>query len=482
MSASSIEITGQFVAPPRLWRINARAAFVAWPAWAITAALSAVAVLLIFAMWSDELPNRLGFRGWVPIAAMLYATVGARIATRQPRNLVGWLILAVGVAYGVNTFAEEYAHFAVFHELRQLPLSDYAALYAWTAPYIVTTLGGMAYLLFPNGRLMSRRWLPVAIVIATLGLITIVGNLIAPQILRPYNIANPLTPDLLWFDRPDWVAYLDVLNLMRIVVLVVPLLAVVVRLRRAKGERRQQMKWVATAGILSTALFATYALGLKEPVLGYLVVSSVIAIPIALWIAITRYRLYEIDLILNRALVYASLTAVLAGLYTASIGLFQKLFQSITGEKSDAAIILTTLTVAAAFTPVKTWLQTTVDSRFRSGKSVHGLGAFGTAVEMHLALTDRERLLRMFLAESVSALGAQGGALQMFGTGSPRIAHESGHWSGDARLACTFKDGERDVARLLLGPRLNGDPYTEDHRATLRSVSEKVSEALRRMS
>jgi len=481
MSAETIEITGHFVAPPRPWRINARAAFVAWPAWAITAGLSAIAVVLILAMWSDDLPNRLGFRGWVPIAALLYATVGARIATRQPRNPVGWLILAVGVAYGINTFAEEYAHFAVFHELRKLPLSDLAALYAWTAPYIVTTLGGMAYLFFPDGRLLSRRWLPVAIVIATLGVISIVGNLIAPQVLRPYNIDNPLTPDGLWVDRRDWDGYLDVLYFLRIVVLVVPLIGIVIKLVRARGERRQQMKWVATAGILSTALFATYALGFKDPVIGYLVVSSVIAIPIALWIAIMRYRLYEIDRILNRALVYTALTAVLAGLYTASIGLFQKVFQSLTGEKSDAAIILTTLTVAAAFTPVKTWLQTTVDGRFRVGQSARGLAAFGSAVDMHLALTDREQLLHMFLDETVGALGAQGGALQMFGGGTPRIVKESGHWSGEARLACTFKDGERDIARVLLGPRLNGDPYTEAHRASLRSVSEKVSQALRRI-
>jgi hypothetical protein len=329
---------------------------------------------------------------------------------------------------------------------------------------------------------MSRRWVPVAIVIAALGVTSIVGNLLAPQILRPYNIANPLTPEALWISRLDWDGVLDVLYLARIVVLVVPLIAVIIKLVRAKGERRQQMKWVATAGLLSTVLFATYALGLKDPVLGNLVVLSVIAIPVALWIAISRYRLYEIDLILNRALVYTALTAVLAGVYTASIGLFQKLFQSLTGEKSDAAIILTTLTVAAAFTPVKTWLQTTVDSRFRSGPSVRGLGAFGTAVDMHLAMTDRERLLRMFLDESVSAFGAQGGALQIFGDGPPRIAQVSGHWNGDARLACTFKDGEGEIARLFLGPRLNGDPYTEAHRASLRSVSEKVSEALRRMS
>jgi hypothetical protein len=481
MTAEPIEITGHFVAPARPWRINARAAFVAWPAWGITAGLSAIAVVLILAMWSDPLPNRLGFRGWVPIAALLYATVGARIATRQSHNPVGWLILAVGIAYGLNTFAEEYAHYAVFHELRQLPLSDWAAAYAWTAPYIVTTLGGMAYLFFPDGKLPSRRWLPVATVVGALGVISIVGNLIAPQILRPYYIANPFAPDVLWRDSGDWETYVDVLYLLRIIVLVVPLVGVLIKLARAKGERRQQMKWVATAGILSTALFATYALGVKEPVLGYLMVSSIIAIPVALWIAITRYRLYEIDLILNRALVYAALTATLAGMYTASIGLFQKLFQGLTGENSDAAIILTTLSVAAAFTPVKNWLQTTVDSRFRVAQNVKGLSAFGSAVDMHLAFTDRERLLSMFLDETVGAFGAQGGALQMFGGASPRITKEAGHWNGEARLACAFKDGERDIARVFLGPRLNGDPYTEDHRARLRSVSEKVSEALRRM-
>ena len=319
----------------------------------------------------------------------------------------------------------------MLHEIRQMPLSITPASMRGR-PHIVTTLAAWRTS-FPERPAHVAPLAAVAIVIATLGAISIVGNLIAPQILRPYNIANPLTPDLLWFDRPDWEGYLDVLYLLRIVVLVVPLLAVLVRLQRAKGERRQQMKWVATAGILSTALFATYALGLKEPILGYLVVSSVIAIPVALWIAITRYRLYEIDLILNRALVYASLTAVLAGLYTASIGLFQKLFQSVTGEKSDAAIIFTTLTVAAAFTPVKTWLQTTVDSRFRSGQSVRGLGAFGTAIEMHLALTDRERLpacssrKRECARRRVGALRCSARSL--------RASFRVGQWSGDSRLA-----------------------------------------------
>ena len=478
MAADGILVAGDFAPRKARTPIDLRSAALPSLVFAACGVLCSFAVLMILAMWSDDLPDRLGFRGWVPIASLLYAAVGARIASSHPKNWLGWLILGIGATYALNTFAEEYAHYAIFHLLRSLPFYDVAAGYAAVAPNIVATLGGLAYLTFPDGRLPSRRWRAVAILVAGLGIVTIVGYALAPRTLPPYSIANPFTPDALWSFRPEAPGIIEALYRIRVVVLVVPLLALLLRVERAHGIERQQLKWVATAGTFSALMFGVYAVGLRDPIIGYAVALGVISVPIALWIAIARYELYQIDAILNGAVVYTSLTAVLGGVYIAMIGVTQRVFQAVTGEQSDAPVILATLAVAGAFTPVRGALQSTVDRRFRRGRPSAGLDALVRDIGTYLVMTDRDRLLRRFLEEAVTAVGAAGGALVVVDSKGERLAYSIGPAVSDVRLSCSFTCKDDLSIRLAFGDRADRGPYTSEHRELLISAAGCVCDLL----
>jgi hypothetical protein len=160
--------------------------------------------------------------------------------------------------------------------------------------------------------------------------------------------------------------------------------SVVVRYRRAAIEQRQQIKWFAFAGIM----FVPGAIaGLSPLLVGqvFLLACAFFAVA-AIAIAILRYRLYEIDLIINRTLVYGALSAILAGIYTASITLSQRIFTAVTGERSDAAIVLTTLIVVSLFTPLKTKLQETVDRRLKTPPT--GVSAPARALDVLVRLDE----------------------------------------------------------------------------------------------
>ena len=210
---------------------------------------------------------------------------------------------------------------------------------------------------------------------------------------------------------------------------------------------------------------------------------SLAIIPVALTIAILRHRLYDIDVIINRALVYGALTAILAGLYSASISLFQKLFQAVTGEKSDAAIVLTTLVLASAFTPVRTRLQTTVDRRF---KDVHDaqrrLDALAEEIRHGLWVLSPRQASRRLLDEAVAAFDAEGGAVYLRLRGRKRLAHSSGIWSGHPALVVPPAAGRKEYGRLALGPRKSDAGYTPEDAAILARSAEALASAFEESS
>ena len=204
---------------------------------------------------------------------------------------------------------------------------------------------------------------------------------------------------------------------------------------------------------------------------------SLAIVPVALTIAILRHRLYDIDVIINRALVYGALTAILAGLYSASISLFQKLFQAVTGEKSDAAIVLTTLVLASAFTPVRTRLQTTVDRRF---KDVHDaqrrLEALAEEIRHGMWVLSPRQASRRLLDEAVAAFDAEGGAVYLRVRGRERLAHSRGSWSGQPALAVPLAAGRKEYGRLALGRRKSDAGYApEDADILARSAAALAS-------
>jgi hypothetical protein len=146
--------------------------------------------------------------------------------------------------------------------------------------------------------------------------------------------------------------------------------AVIVRYRRGAAVERQQLRWFLAAVSLAALPLALSVLpGIGGPEMGLVAAVGLLLIPIAVGIAVTRYRLYEIDHLINRTLVYVPLTALLAGLYAATVTLLQRLFQSVTGNTSDAAIIISTLILASVFTPIRKWLEGIVERRFKPAPS-----------------------------------------------------------------------------------------------------------------
>lgn len=282
-----------------------------------------------------------------------FAIVGT-ILLEQAAHPIGWICIAIGLGGVLSGFTSEYADFARAHELGGLQASSALALFvAFPATAMVFTF---LPLLFPDGHLPSPRWRWVAwIAVADIGMFILVG-------LTPAGLFNAgSNPIAILPDGPLAQAAQAAVGPLTILTGALCASALLVRYEQAPPEVRQQLKWVATA----VAVFAaSLVLSILLPPLDTFAWVMPI-IPISVGIAVLRYRLYDIDVIISRALVYIPLTALLGGLYAASVALFQRLFVSVTGETSDAAIVITTLILAGAFTPARRALEGAVERRFK---------------------------------------------------------------------------------------------------------------------
>ena len=330
--------------------------------WLVIVTLSLVELWMIAVTLDRPTPGLWGLRGW-ELLSLAFGSVGALIARRQRGNRIGWLLLGIGLATGCTGIVNQYP-ILTDATGRSLPLADAAR---WTSAWIWVVLAFclmLLPLLFPDGRLLSPRWR--AAVTLALGA---TGTMIASIIIAVEPIgaipASPLVATIGDQTSPLMMAGF----VLYVGGALTSAASVVVRYRRAGTEQRQQIKWFAVAG----TLFVPGAVaGLSPSLVGqvFLLACALFAAA-AIAIAILRYRLYEIDLIINRTLVYGALSAILAGVYTASITLSQRVFMAVTGERSDAAIVLTTLVVAATFTPLKTRLQAVVDARLKAAQPPH---------------------------------------------------------------------------------------------------------------
>jgi hypothetical protein len=324
--------------------------------WLLVVTLSSIELWMILVTLDRPTPGLWGLRGW-ELLSLAFGSVGALLSARQPGNRIGWLLLSIGLATACTGIVNQYP-ILTDATGRSLPLADAAR---WTSAWIWVLLAfGLMLLplLFPDGHLLTSRW-RAAFLLALVATGTLIGSIIiAVQPIGPMP-ASPLVAMVGDQTSP--------LMMAGFVLYVSSALAaaasVVVRYRRAATEQRQQIKWFAFAG----TLFVPGAIaGLSPILLGqvFLLACAFFAV-VAIAVAVLRYRLYEIDLIINRTLVYGALSAMLAGIYTASITLSQRIFTAVTGERSDAAIVLTTLIVVSLFTPLKTRLQEIVDRRLK---------------------------------------------------------------------------------------------------------------------
>lgn len=330
------------------------------------------------------------------------AATGGLVAARLPSNSVGWLMSAASLSLSLNLLVTAYAEYSIEVAPGSLPFGIVAGwLSLWTstpaAPFFVGAL-----LVFPNGRLLSRRWKPLIPVLALASLLTAVGFAAKPgPIDNVPSVENPWTYPL---GRALYGITDGPLSMVIGLVAISAIISLFLRLRRSRGAERQQLKWfvyaVAAFPVMFLAAMASDAIldarvGPGDHFVDFLLIMlGALLIPLAMGISILRYRLYDIDLIVNRALVYGALTAILALSYLGSVVLLQSLLAPLTAD-SDVAVAASTLAVAAAFRPLRRRVQAFIDRRFYRHKYdvTETLGAFAARLRDQVDLESLSREL-----------------------------------------------------------------------------------------
>src|SRR5215216_3257898 len=299
------------------------------------------------------------------VLALAFSVVGAIIASRQPRNAIGWIFGGVGVTIGFSSFAGDYAEFWLASGFGRGVLGETAAWFSsWSWTLLVYLPTSFLLLLFPDGRLPSPRWRPVAWC-AVLGLIGfLAGYTLEPGPLEDFpRIMNPYGVDSLILEA---VAVAGAI--LASASMVASAISLIVRMRRAGRAQRQQIKWLAYGGaIVVGAVFVGGVISVWIGEVGYALTSiGLLGVPIFTGVAIARYRLYEIDIVINRTLVYGALTAALVAVYFGGVAALQALFRALTGQEQQPqlAIVVSTLAIAALFNPLRGRIQAFIDRRF----------------------------------------------------------------------------------------------------------------------
>jgi hypothetical protein len=347
--------------------MSARAASrLAWSLWALSVGLTALSFLLLVLNLSH--PDVHVYDYWLEntLSAVLFSTVGAIVASRRAENSVGWLFCLLGLAFSIGHFSSQYAIYAQLAQPDLLPAGQALAwISSWILPPIIV-LQVFSFLLFPTGRLPSRRWMWLAwltMASAVVGTIFSAFSFGANAGLGP--VQNPLGIE--GFSNV-YDAVLTFLTLLTFPAALSPF----ARLRRAGGVERQQIKWFAYAAA-ATVCGLVFAYMIPNSIdtppwfewAGYaLLIATTPAIPVSIGIAILRYRLYDIDRIINRTLVYGALTVMLGATYFGSVVVLQQVFRTVSGQQSTVAVVASTLAIAALFNPLLRPVQSFVDRRF----------------------------------------------------------------------------------------------------------------------
>ena len=362
------------------------ATWLAWSLWAVFVGVQVVTMWLMATGQGD--PEEL-----LSVVTVGYVTVGALVASRRPDNAVGWLLVAIGIGFTLSAFGAVYV--SGRSSPAWLPIAFFAA---WSLPVWIVLAAGFLPLVFPDGRLVSPRWRPVIWLGVASPVLSIIGAAFKPgrlelsePVQNPLGVSGPAA---------DLVAVSALVgNALIVLFCVLAVLSLALRFHRSRGIERQQLKWFAYAGLVT---FAGLALNMirvlfpddwREPVgaVGWFTFTIAIAIglPVAVGIAILQHRLFDIDLVINRTLVYGALTILLAASYLGLVLLFQLVLNPFT-EQSDLAVAGSTLAVAALFRPLRTRIQRAVNRRFFRQRydATHTLEAFGARLRDQLDLEE----------------------------------------------------------------------------------------------
>jgi hypothetical protein len=376
--------------------VGSRSTWLAWSLATLCVVMFVATIALHLVARSVESPGK-----WITIGAvsnvlsfvpfLAFPLVGALIASRRPRNPIGWILLADSLLWMLGGIVDSYRLYSL---ARPGSLPFPVAIYALSQWLWVPAVGLFAIyliLLFPDGSLPSRRWHTLAWLSGVVLVLLSVGIVLSPGPLNGFGgVKNPFG-----LEEYPWIidAFLVVLSLLPLCILA-SAVSLVVRYRRSGGAVREQIKWIAFAASLVGVLFlidigASLLLasgtgaGIEPPwlrLLDEVGFFSYTAVPISVGFAVLKYRLYDIDVIINRALVYGPLTATLALIYFGSVVGLQAILRTLSGQESTLAVVASTLAIAALFNPLRRRVQGYVDRRFYrrkydAGKTLEGFSA-----------------------------------------------------------------------------------------------------------
>jgi hypothetical protein len=430
-------------------------------------------------LWLSRINGTIGPAQLVQVTTLGCAVIGALLASRRTRNPVGWILCAIALTAGFSPLVWDYGYHAVVIAPGSAPFGPEAL---WVGDWIWMPIAGFALpalaVRLPNGH-AGRGWRTVdwLAVTGTTGLM--LATALAPGGLDIRTSArNPFGVDgaQAFLTGVLWLGYALVAA-----AVIASVASLAARIRKAHGDEREQIKWIGGAGAI-VALALAYGF-VRQVFFGQVLFDALVpffmssvALPISIGVAVLKYRLYDINLIINRALVYGSLTAGLAGLYALSVGVTQGLL-SVSGQRSEVAILITAFVAAAAFTPVKAWLQAAVDTRFAVHDPVAELNSFRERIDVVVNTLDPRRMARQLVDHLGASFQARFVLLSLESDGHIAPFYSTGSPTGDPALTILLRSQGREIGVLALGDRRGGAAYTAHDQKALELCAGSLAEA-----
>jgi hypothetical protein len=382
-----------------------------WALGAGSVGLVAAQLVLTFLNLGTDLPphaESVYFPLQVAPLTLAWVAVGALVASRRPENPIGWLFCGVGLALAVDGAAYAYGLYALYGPARVLPAGVTAA---WLSSWLVGPAGFLGplflFVLFPDGHFRSRRWQVLTLVVVALGAVAMASGALRPDLFQENGWPGFTSPVRISGEAGRVLGNIDDAGsaFLAPAVFLLAAAALITRFRHAGRTEREQIKWVAyVAAFTGLAVPVAVATG-SGPLSLFawsLVLLGLFSIPVAAGLAILRYRLYEIDRVINRTLVYGSLTVCLALSYLGAVLLFQAVLGGLT-RGSGLAVAASTLAVAALFRPARARIQGAVDRRFyrRKYDAARTLEGFSARLREEVDLEAVGGELRAVVAETM---------------------------------------------------------------------------------
>jgi hypothetical protein len=443
-----------------------------------TVLMTAASMILLVPNMAVPSFTPLGFFGTAGlILGIGCEAIGWLIVSRGPANRIGWLLLLVGLPQTLAAFGSQYAFYGLLGHPGALPLADIAAWVYFWGYFPSLLLMFPTLLVFPDGRLTSRHWRPVLWAVGVAALLILPAVVGGSWAYRGVDLLAGNT-DAMYAANALLVTLVGLGNNLIPPIAISTVVGMAVRFRRSNGVERQQLKWFVSAATLTILLvFGGGAIPAPFDNVAGAVVGALL--PVAVGIAVLRYRLYEIDVVIRRTLVYVPLTALLAGLFAATIGISQRLFVALIGQESDGAVVVSTLIVAATFTPIKDAIQARVDRAFRDATDAERrLLSFTQGIRDQTATPDPERTLRAFLNSAVGAVRAGGGEAWLETPVGEQSAGATPTRTSGPRIDVPIDMDGRRFGRLELDMRPRGGSFSARDLAALGLAAERLGAAL----